>query len=124
MHERDLQAEHPAPRLGVDQLGAVAGEVLEDDAHVLDLVGHVVHARTAGCDELPDRCVVPERREQLDAAPADAHRRRLDALILDADAVLESGAEVALVRRDRLVEIGDREADVMDPAGIHVSDRM
>lgn len=124
MHERDLQAEHPPPRLGVDQLGAVPGEVLEDDAHVLDLVGHVVHARTAGCDELPDRGVVSERREQLDAAPADAHGCRLDALVIDTHPMLELAAEVPLVRRDRLVEIGDREADVMDPAGIHWSDRM
>ena len=124
MHERDLQAEHPPPWLGVDQLGTVANEVLKDDTDVLDLVGHVMHAGTTGCDELPHRRVVSERREQLDTAPADAHGCRLDALVVDSDAVLEPAAEISLVRRNGLVEIGDREADVMDPAGIHSGDRI
>ena len=123
MHEGDLQAEHPPPRLGIDQLGAMPGEVSKDDSDVLDLVGNVMHAGTAVRDELPDRRVVSERCEQLDAAPADAHGCRLDALVLDASSMLELTAEEAFVRRDGLVEIGDREADVMDPAGIHWADR-
>ena len=38
MHERDLQPEHAAPRLRVDQLDAVPGELAEKDPDVLDLV--------------------------------------------------------------------------------------
>jgi len=86
MHEGDLQTEHSPPRLRVDQLGAVADEVAKGDADVLHLVRDVVHARAAAGEESPDRRVVGERREQLDAAPADVDGRRLDALLFHADA--------------------------------------
>src|SRR5438270_850011 len=121
MHEGDLQTEHPPPRLGVDQLGAVADEVAEDDADILDLVGDVVHPGPALRQELAHRSVLPERREQLDAAPPDADGRRLDSLLLDVDAVLEPAAEEALVHRDRFVQTGDREADMVDPARLHAA---
>lgn len=121
MHERDLQAEHAAPGLGVDQLGAVLLEVAEDDADVLDLVGDVVHAGASAGEELADRRVVSERGEQLDPAPADPDRRSLDALFLDAGPMLEPATEEALVRRDGLVEVEDRDSHVMDPARIHAA---
>ena len=70
--------------------------------------------------EPADRRVLAERREQLDPAVADEHGRRLDALLLDEAAVLELGAEEPRVRRDRLVEVADGDADVMDAAGDHV----
>ena len=89
MDERDLEAEHAAPRRLVDQLGAGAREVGERRADVVDLVRDVVHAGTALREEPADGRVVAERAEQLDAALADAHRRGLDALLLDALAVLE-----------------------------------
>ncbi|HEY2073739.1 MAG TPA: hypothetical protein VGG88_09210, partial [Gaiellaceae bacterium] len=65
MHEGDLQTEHPPSRLGVDQLGAVPGELAEDDPDVLDLVRDVVHAGAALGQELADGRVRPERGEQL-----------------------------------------------------------
>jgi hypothetical protein len=121
MHERDLQAEHAAPGLCIDQLGAVLLEVAQDDADILDLVGDVVHAGASAGEELPDRRVVRERGEQLDPAPSDPDRRGLDALLLDARAMLEPTAEEALVRRHGLVEVEDCDPDVMDPARIHAA---
>lgn len=123
MHESDLQTEHPPSRLGVDQLGALPCELPERGADVLHLVGDMVHPRPAPGEEPPHRRVVAERCEELDAAPADAKRGRFDTLLLDAGTLLEATAEAALVRRHRLVEIGDRDADVMDPPRLHVRDR-
>ena len=124
MHERHLEAEHARPRLGVDELCAAPGEVTERSADVIDLVCDVVHPGTSLREELPHRRIVSERREQLDAALADANRRGLDALILDASAMLDATAEEALVRANRLVEIDDGDAYVMDAARFHASDRM
>ncbi len=122
MHEGDLEAEEALARCGVDQLGAGAGEIRDRSVHVVDLVGDVMHAGSALREKLADRCLVAERREELDTAVADAHRSRLDALVLDARPVLEASAEEALVRLHRLVEVHDGDADVMDPSCFHSVD--
>lgn len=124
MHEGDLQTEHPPSRLGVDQLRAGLREMTKRHPDVLDLVCDVVHPGPATCKETTDRRVVPERREQLDATPADMDRRRFDALLLDANATLEPSAEETLVLPYGLVEIDHGEPDVMDPACLHCGDRM
>ena len=72
-----------------------------------------MHARAALGEEPPDRRLGPERAQQLDAALAGAQRRGLDALLLDGLAMLEPRAEELRVGRDRLVEVGDGDADVM-----------
>ena len=69
-----------------------------------------------------DRRVVAERREKLDPVVTDADRRRLDALIVDARAMLEPTAEEALVRAHRLVEIRDGDPDVVDSPCFHAVD--
>jgi len=124
MDECDLQPEHPLPRLGVDQLGAGGGEVAESLADVVDPVGDVMQAGAPLGEELAHRRVVAEGREELDPAVADAHGRRLDPLLLDARPMLDLSAEEALVRRHGLLEVGDGETDVMDPACLHGGDRM
>ena len=53
---------------------------------------------------------------------AHEHRGRLDALIGHRRAVLELGAEQPLVRPERLVEVSDRNAEVMDAARVHTRD--
>src|SRR5260370_28927397 len=93
MHEGDLEAEEALARRGVDQLGAGAGEIRDRSVHVVDLVRDVMHAGSALSQKLADRCVLVERSEELDTAVADAHRRRLDALVLDARPGLEASAE-------------------------------
>src|SRR2546430_2532527 len=122
MQEGDLEPKEAAARLGVDQLGALLGQIGERDPHVVDLVGHVMHSGPTLREEPPDGCVFAERGEQLDAAPADTHRPRLAALILDPLSLLEPAAEQPLVGRDRLVEIGHRDSDVMNAPCLHEDD--
>ena len=117
MDERDLQAEEPAARLLVDQLRTGRGEVAERGRDVVHLVRDVVHPGAAARDEAADGRVLAGRSEQLDPSGADEHGRRLDALVGHAGAVLERRSEEALVRGERVVEIGDGNTDVVDPAG-------
>lgn len=120
MHERHFEPERASARLDIDQLGAACCEVGKRGTHVVDLVGDVMHSRPATREETPDRRVVVERRQQLDAAAADADRRGLDALLVDAPAMLEPPAEQLLVRPDRLVEVGDRDPDVVNSPRLKV----
>src|SRR5262245_59281897 len=125
MDKRDFKAEHPAPRRVVDQLGPGAGEIGESGADVVDFVRDVVHAGPALREEAPDGRVLTERPEQLDPARADADRRGLDSLFLDALAVLERRAEKPRIRIDCAVEIVNGDPDMVDRAGRgHRVDRM
>jgi len=120
MDERELDPEEAAARHTVDELSPCGLELLERRAEIVGLERHVVHARAPLGEETADRRVLTGRREELDATRPDEHRRRLDALIGDRRAVLEPGLEEMLVRRDRLVEVAHRHAEVMDAA--HRSD--
>ena len=122
MDEPDLEPEDPGPGRLVDQLDAVLRQALELGRDVGDLEGQVVHPGPAPGDEPADRRVRAERREQLDPAAAEPHRRGLDALVGDQLAVLELGAEQARVRLDGLVEVGDGQADVVDSPRCHPGD--
>jgi hypothetical protein len=122
VHERDLEPEHPHPRLAVDQLGASGNEVGRSRTHVIDLIRNVMHARPPLREKLADRRVVTERSEQLDPVVTDADRRRFDALSIDADAMLESTAEKTLVCAHRLVEIRNSDPDVVDSPCFHAVD--
>ena len=124
MDERDLEPEHAAARLLVDQLGAARREIANRGADVVHLVGDVMDAGAAVGEELPHRRVVAQWMEQLDAAAADEDGCSLEALVLDEDAMLDPAAEEALVRGHGLVEVGDGQPDVMDPACLHGGDRM
>src|SRR6266542_3404933 len=122
MDEGNLEAEEPAPRALVDQLGAACRQLVERSADVFDFDRKMVQPRTAAGEELADRRLLAEGGEQLDAAAADAHGRRLDALLGDGLAVLEPGAEESVVRGQRRVEIVDGDAEVMDSARLHAAD--
>jgi hypothetical protein len=122
MDESDLKAEEALPRLGVDQLGPCRREPFELDTDVVDLVGDVMHARAAACQEPANGSLGSKRGEQLDTAGADQHGRRLDPLVVDLRPVLEFGAEETLVRCDGLVEVVNGDAEMMDAAGPHGSD--
>ena len=120
--EGDFETEHAATRCLVDQLCTLVREMHEGRADVLDLVRDVVHSRAALRQETADGRVCAERAQQLEPARADADGRRLDALLLHAGALLDPGAEEALVRVERTVEVLDREADVMHGARrLHVA---
>ena len=74
----------------------------------------MVHPRTAPGEEATDRRIVASGGDELEPALADEDRRRLHTLLDDRLAMLELRAEERLVRRDRLVQIGDGDAEVMD----------
>ena len=109
----------------VDQLGAGVGEVRERSADVVDLVRDVVHARAALREEAADGRVLAERAKELEPALTDPDRGGLDALLVDARAMLEPRTEKALVGVERTVQILDCETDVVDRARrLHPGDRM
>jgi hypothetical protein len=119
MDEGDLEAEQASPRVLVDQFDAAGREPLELRRDIVDLEGDVMHAGPTVSEELTDRCVRAERSEQLDPSGADPQRGGLDSLVGHGLAVLELGAEKPLVGLDRRVQVGDRDADVVDPASAH-----
>ncbi len=121
MDESDLEAEEALARLGVDQLGAGGGKPVELGADVLDLVGDVMHARPALGEELPDRRLLAEWCEQLDATRSDEHRCSFDALVVHLRPVLELGPEELLVRVNGLVQVVNGNAEMMDAAGDHAA---
>jgi hypothetical protein len=122
MDEGDLETEHAPARSLVDQLGTLVREMREGGVEVLDLIRDVVHPRAALREEATDGRVLAEGAQQLEPALAHADGRRLDALLLHARALLDPGAEEALVRVERAVEIFDGQADVMDGARrVHVA---
>jgi hypothetical protein len=122
MDKGDLESEHAAARLLVDQLGAGVREVRKSGANVLDLVRDVMHAGAALGEETTDRRVLGERAQQLEPAHPHPDGRGLDPLLLHAGAVLEPRAKEALVRIERAVEILDGKTDMVHGARrVHVA---
>ena len=119
MHESDLQAEQSSVRGLIDQVHALSDQVGETLRQVVDLVRDVVHPRASFGQELADRSVLSERREQLDAALAQPYGNRLDALRLERVAALDLRSEQPLVRVDRLVEVLDGDAEVVESPDGH-----
>ena len=122
VNERDLEAEQARTRAFVDQVRTCARKLGQRRLEIGDLVGNVMHPRPSLRQEAADGGVLPERLEQLDAALADTDRRRADALVLDRGAVLDLRAEQPLVRRESLIEVLDRNAQMVDPPRLHASD--
>ena len=126
----DQLGEHPAGRLRVQKRHAAAADAgagllvyqgqagaahrVEGGLDVVRPVRHMVKAGAAPLEELPDRRIRPERPQQLDVALADAQQHRLDTLLLDRLAVLERHAEPLAVEPNGLVEVLDRDSDVID----------
>ena len=80
MQERDLRCADAGARRLVDQPHALVAQPPQDGLDVVDLVGDVVQPRAALGEELADRRVVVERREQLDVVLAHVQQRGLDTL--------------------------------------------
>ena len=104
----------PTLGVGVDQLDPLLAQLRERRVDVVDPVGDVVQPRALALEELADRGLGPERAQQLDVAVADVEQNRLDPLLVDRLAVGERHPEAALVERERGVEVGDGDADVID----------
>ncbi len=104
------------PRRGVSSISSHPVGLQPGDlgADVLGLERDVMDARPALRQELADRCICPERSKELDPRLADPQRCRLDALVVDALAVLQRRAEQRRPADDRRVEVVDRNPDVVD----------
>lgn len=122
MNERDFEAEEPPPRCLVDELGAFVREMTERRLDVIRLEGYVMHAGTAPREESPDVRVLARRRKELHTALADEQRGCAHSLLEELVTPLESRTEKSFVSRDRLVEVHDRDPEMMDPAQLHAGD--
>ena len=122
MHERDLEAEQPFTRFVVDQIGSRDLEFCEGRPHVGDLVGDVMHPGPALGEEPPDRGVVAGRLEQLDPSLADPQRGRTHTLAVHGGLMFHLGAKQPRVCGERLVEIVDGNAEMMDSLRLHGSE--
>jgi hypothetical protein len=116
MDERDFEPEEPRARSAVDQLCATGGKLAELGLDVVGLEGDVMHAGPAAREEAAYRRILLRRRQELDPARTDSEVRGFDALLLEQSPVLEPRSEQAPVRLYRGVEIGHRNANMMDAA--------
>ena len=117
--EGDLEPEETLVWLLVDELDALLGEAFQLTSKIAHRVCDVMHAGTAGGEELADRRLLAKRGKELDAAVADAHRRRFDTLLGDRVAMFHFGAEQAPIRVERIVEILDGDSEMVDPLRVH-----
>ena len=117
--EGDLEPEETLVWLLVDELDSLLGEAFQLTSKIAHRVRDVVHTGSAGGEELADRRLLAERSEELDAAVADAHRRRFDTLLGNRVAMLHLGAEQAPIRVERIVEILDGDSEMVNPLRVH-----
>ena len=122
VEERDLPPEDAAPRPLVDELCPRRCEAGELGADVVDLEREVVHALPSPGEELADRGLRTPRGHQLDAAVAETEEGDVGALIIEGLAKLDLRAEEAPVGLDRLLEVLDRDPDVVETANRHPGD--
>ena len=113
MDEHELDPEEPDPWT-VDELRPRSLQPVDGCDKVSGRERDVVHPRSPTGDEAADGRIVTSRRHELDATLADEQRCGLDPLLGERLAVLETCSEERLVRRDRLVEIGDGDPEMMD----------
>jgi len=118
----NLQTEEAEARCRVDQFRTGGGKIGEGLAQIGDFVGDMVDARATLGEESTDGRVFGERGEQLDPACSEKHGSRLDALIGNDIAVLELATKQRRVGRDRIVEVGHRNAEMVDSRGLHTAD--
>src|SRR5436189_5747589 len=70
VQERHFEAEQAPTRLVVDELDSLCRQLVDRGAHVVDLVGDVVHTRPALRQELADRRLRAQGGQELDASLA------------------------------------------------------
>ena len=122
MDERDLVPEDAPPRALVDELRSRSREPGELKADVVDLERDVVHPRAPLGEKLPHGGLRTARREKLDAAVSETEQCDIGPLLVDRLAKLDLGPEETPVSLDRLLEVLDRDPDVVEPADRHAGD--
>jgi hypothetical protein len=122
MHERDLEAEQALARRLVDEIGTRVRELRERRTHVAHLVRNMVHPGPALREEAANRRVLAGRLEEFDTAGPDPQRRRADPLAVHGRPVLDLGAEQPRIRGERLVQVVNGNAKVMDSLRLHAGE--
>ena len=120
MDERELEPEETAAGNRIDELGTRGGELVERRPEVVRLQRDMVHSRATTGEKATDGSVVFGRRHELEPALPHEERRGLDALLDELLPALETRAEERRVRGDRLVEVGDGDAEMVD--AVHAGD--
>jgi hypothetical protein len=122
VHECDLEPEEALARSFVDHVGARIRELGQCGSDVGHPVGDVVHTRPALREKPSDRSVLAERFEQLDPPLADSQRHGTHTLLADRGSMLDLRAEEPFVRCERLLEILDGDAEVVDATRLHAGE--
>ena len=89
-----------------------AAKLFDRLVHVVGLERDVMHPRPAFREEPPYVRVLARGGDELDAAVAHEERRGDDTLLAQRVTTFEPGAEEPLVHRDRLIQIGHRDAEM------------
>lgn len=114
MDEGDANSVHPHAGLGIDELEASLPSVLHCFFDMRHCKSDVVKTRSSFSDELADRGIVSQCSHQLELIIAHTQKCRFETFLLVRLAVSELGSKQILIERDRLVEIRDRDPDVMN----------
>ena len=123
MDERDFEPVEAPPRYLIDELRSRDVEIAECSVDVVGRERDVMHPWSASREKPTNRSVLTGRGEELYAAVAHEKRDGVYALALQRIAVLDARAEKPLPGLDRLLEVGDRDPEMMDAADAHAADR-
>ena len=105
----------PPPRLLVYELDAVALELRQRPAEILDLESDVVEALAPFRQKLSDKKVGSSRLDELDARFPDPEHGGYNALLLYDLGLCGFGAEVLLVEPRGRLDVLHRITEVVDP---------
>jgi len=114
MSEVDQGAGRASPGLLVEHAHTSGAQGVADRGDVGDPIGHLLDAWTIAVEELGDGGVWPQRGKQLHAGIAGAEHGLDHALLLVRFSMRDRQAEGLLVKVNRRVQIGHRQADVVD----------
>lgn len=120
MNEGDSGTPTTHPRLGVDELGTVGGEMFESGLDVGHRERYVVHTFTVLRQELAHRGFRPQGLEKLDERPAHRDHRLLDPLLGNGLPVQRLDPITVSVTLDSSVEVGNGDRDMVEIQQFHV----
>lgn len=127
VHEVDQAAGSATTRLVIQQSDASVAQHLRRGGDVPHPIRDLLHAWTLAIEKAGDRGLLRQRSQQLQLITGVADRKHglADTLILVLLLVDAGHAEHACIERDGLVQVGHRDADVVDAeqqVGIHIVD--
>ena len=114
MNEGDAGISATGPRLLVDELDAFGPQMIESCVDIQNGVGDVVESFPPPIEELADRRVRRQRLKQLHVGSADWNHGFFNTLHLDNFPMVRSDAVLALILGKGVVEITNRNPDMVD----------